>query len=141
MKNKNELIKRWLIVIFAAVFMIITAVLFGLSLEIYDDGYGTDVSFDMDMIVCFLCGIALLVYGIYSLYALKKKKSMQLAYYGAFGVIAVLTTFYPLGVFFKAMAKKKPFLENQDYLYLGILGLILLIYLIVSYLGDKQENA
>ena len=141
LKMKSEIIKRWIIVILASAIIGISVSLFILSFEIYNDGYGTDISFNLDMIIFFICGVAILVYGIYSIYAYKKHLSMLFAYYASFSVITVLLTFYPLGVFFKALAKGKSFVEYQEYLYLGVFGFIILIYLIFSYLCDLRKNA
>ena len=71
LKMKSEIIKRWIIVILASAIIGISVSLFILSFEIYNDGYGTDISFNMDMIIFFICGVAILVYGIYSIYAYK----------------------------------------------------------------------
>ncbi len=139
MKN-SEWIKRGLVAFMGLSIMIIAIVMFALSFGSYDDGYGTDISFDMDFVILFICGIALLVYGIYTIYAYHKNLSTKLAYYGAFGIISVLIAFYPLGVFFKAISKGKPYLENQEYLYAGILGLIMIAFLIFSYISDQKRK-
>ncbi|MDE6407740.1 MAG: hypothetical protein K2K48_00490 [Anaeroplasmataceae bacterium] len=136
LKKNSELIKRILIILLSLVLMISSITIFALSLETYEGGFDAD----MDSIVLFFCGVALLVYGIYSVYALKKGCSMQTIYYGCFGAISVLMGFYPLGVFFKAMAKNKPFIENQEYLYIGILGIIMIAYLIFSYISEHKED-
>lgn len=136
LKKNSELIKRCLIILLAVVLMASSIALFSLSLEVYEGGFDAD----MDSIVLFFCGVALLVYGIYSVYALKKGLSTQAIYYGSFGAISVLIGFYPLGVFFKAMAKHKSFIENQEYLYIGILGIIMIAYLIFSYISEHKEK-
>ncbi|MDE7385183.1 MAG: hypothetical protein K2M84_05450 [Anaeroplasmataceae bacterium] len=136
LKKNSELIKRCLIILLAVVLMAAAITLFSLNLEVYEGGFDAD----MDSIVMFFCGVALLVYGIYSVYALKKGLSVQTIYYGSFGAISVLMGFYPLGVFFKAMAKHKPFIENQEYLYIGILGIVMIVYLIFSYISEQREE-
>lgn len=138
--KNSELIKRCLLVGLSLILIIISLTMFSLSFQNENDGWGTDVSFDMDSVVIFLCGLSFLCYGIYSIYAYKKKISCKTAYYGAAFVTSALLAFYPLGVFFKAMAKGKPFLENQEYLYVGILGVVLLIYLGFSYLADTYKK-
>lgn len=136
LKKNSELIKRCLIILLAVVVMASSIALFSLSLEVYEGGFDAD----MDSIVLFFCGVALLVYGIYSVYVLKKRLPVQTIYYGAFGAISVLIGFYPLGVFFKAMAKHKPFIENQEYLYIGILGIVMIAYLMFSYISEHKEK-
>ncbi|MDE5565829.1 MAG: hypothetical protein K2I77_02475 [Anaeroplasmataceae bacterium] len=143
MKNlcKNSgLLKRIFIVLLGLAVSIISIVEFSLSFYKENDGWGTDISFDMDSIALLICGVALTVYGIYCIYAFYKDKEIEMAYYVTFGVIAVILAFYPLGVFFKAMAKHKPFLDNQDYLYIGIVGILMIAYLIFSYLSDYRKN-
>ena len=136
LKKNSELIKRILIILLSVVIMGSAMALFALSIETYVGGFDAD----MDSIVLFFCGVFLLIYGSYSVYAYKKNLSCQNVYYGSFGAISVLIGFYPLGVFFKAMAKHKPYLENQEYLYIGILGLVMIAYLIFSYLSDHKEK-
>lgn len=136
LKKNSELIKRSLIILLGVIIMVSSITLFSLSLEVYEGGFDAD----MDSIVLFFCGIALLIYGIYSVYALKKGCSTQMMYYGSFGAISVLMGFYPLGVFFKAMAKNKPFVENQEYLYVGILGVVMIAYLIFSYISESKND-
>lgn len=136
LKKKSELIKRGLIILVGALLMIFAITLFALSIESYEGGFDAD----MDYVVLCLCGMSLFIYGIYSVYALRKNKSLQIAYYGSFGAISVLLAFYPLGVFFKAMAKNKSFLENQEYLYIGLLGIVFILYLIFSYMSENKEN-
>lgn len=143
MKNlcKNSgLIKRVFVTLLGLAVSIISIVEFSLSFYKENDGWGTDISFDMDSIALLICGVALTIYGIYCIFAYYKNKETDMAYYGAFGVISVITAFYPLGVFFKAMAKNKPFLDNQDYLYIGIIGILMIAYLIFSYLSDYKKN-
>lgn len=138
--KNSELIKRVLLVVMASMLTILSLVMLSISYESYNDGYGTDISIDMDYLVLALCGIAFLVYGVYSIIAYKKNYSTQSAYYGTLGIISVLLSFYPLGVFFKALAKEKPFLEIQEYLYIGLLGLVFLLYLLFTYLSDKNKE-
>ncbi len=133
--KNSELIKRCLLVGLSLILIIVSLTMFSLSFQ-----NENDVSFDMDSVVIFLCGLSFLCYGIYSIYAYKKKISCKTAYYGAAFVTSALLAFYPLGVFFKAMAKGKPFLENQEYLYVGILGVVLLIYLGFSYIADTYKK-
>lgn len=136
LKKNSELIKRCLIILLGTILLASGITLFSLSIDSYEGGFDAD----MDSVVLALCGVALFIYGIYSVYALKKNKSLEIAYYGTFGAISVMLAFYPLGVFFKAMAKNKPFIENQEYLYMGILGIVVIIYLIFSYISEHKDT-
>lgn len=138
LKN-SELIKRFIIIAIASILLIISLVFYCQSYSVYDDGFGTDISFDMDYAVLLICSTALLIYGIYSVYAYKKNLSDRSAYYGSFGVISVIMMGYPLGTFFKAMAKGKDFADNQGYLIVGIIGLAMVLYLAFSYLAEKRK--
>ncbi len=138
--KNSELIKRCFIIALATALAIISLIGFFLSYQKYNDGYGTDISFDMDAIVLFICSLAILIYGVYSVYALKKDKSLKTAYYASFGTVSVLIAFYPLGMFFKALAKGKKFEDYQDYLYIGIIGILMIFYLIFSYISDNKKN-
>lgn len=140
LKKNSELIKRSMIALLGFLAMIISIVEFSLSFYKENDGWGTDISFNMDSVILFICGLAIFIYGAYCLYAYKKKKDTEAMYYGCFGIVAVMMAFYPCGVFFKAMAKKKPFLENQDYLYIGILGIVMIAYLIFSYISNSKNK-
>lgn len=141
LKKNSSFIKRSILIAIAVLIITISIVMFSLSFEIYDDGYGTDISFDMDYIVLMCCGIALLIYGILDIISYRRQKSTKIAVYSCFGVISSLLSFYPLGVFFKAISKGKPYLENQEYLYIGIIGLLMLAYIIFSYLSTSKYEA
>lgn len=144
--KNSELIKRALFVAFSVVLILISIVYFSLSFSLYDDGWGTDISFDQDAVVLFICSVALCVYSVCNLLALKNNISTKNVYYSSFGVIGVLLFCYPLGVFFKELSKALSsgeafdYSSYQDYLYLGLLGLILVLYLIFSYISDKKNK-
>ncbi len=140
LKKNSEIVKRWILVGLSLFILAISIAFIALSFGYADDGYGTDISFNMDYVVFLLCGIAMLCYSIYSVIGYYKNKNLKMAYYSAFGVISVLLAFYPLGVFFKAMSKHKPFLEYQEYLYIGILGIGLIAYLLFQFLSDQQTE-
>ncbi len=137
--KNSALLKNCMIIAVAAMLCIISIIYFVQSYSFYSDEYGTDISFDSDSIALFLCSISILIYGIYSVYAWKKNLSSENPYYLCFGVVACLITFYPLGRFFRALAKDSKFVDCQDYLYVSILGIILLAYLVFSYLSKKKE--
>lgn len=132
MKKNNEIIKKSLIILFGIVILIFSISNFILSIKTYDGGFDAD----LDYIILSFCGLSILIYGLLNIYSLYKSLDLKIAYYSCFGVISVLISFYSLGCFFKSLAKNKPFFDNQIYLYTGILGLIMIIYLIFSY---KEE--
>lgn len=132
MNKYNKIIKRSLIILFAIIIIVFSIFNFILSIEPYDGGFEAD----LDYIILLMCGLSILIYGILNIYSLKKNFDLKIAYYSCFGVISVLISFYFLGCFFKALAKNKPFIDNQIYLYTGLLGLIMIIYLIFRYKKD-----
>lgn len=97
------------------------------SYEKYDDGFGTDISMDMDLVVLFIAGLIILIVGIYDLYLSVKTKeglslNIKMAYtYGGLTLGAV-TCLYPLGMMFKSIAKKKGQTVITNYLECAIFG-------------------
>ncbi len=138
LQNKN-LLKYCTVLVIAVVLAIVSIVYFVQSYSFYKDEWGTDISFDTDSIVFFLSAIPLGIYGGYGLYAEEKGKDMNMVFYSCFMIVFVLLSFYPLGMFFKGLAKGKAYTEIQSYLYMGILSLVVLVYLGFSYWLDKKE--
>lgn len=138
--KNSALLKHCTVIALAAVLCVISIIYFAQSYYFESDEWGTSISFDEDSIVLFLCSIALLIYGIYALYAYKKNTESKAVYYSCFGVVSFLLAFYPLGKFFKALAKGGKFTDCQEYLYIGFLGLLMIAYLIFSYLSQRHEK-
>lgn len=136
--NKNKLTSL-MITIVGILFAIISIIYMIQSYSYYSDEWGTDISFDEDSIVMLLISVVLIVYGLYSNYAYNKNISTINAYHLSFGTISLLLSFYPIGQFIKGLAKEKPFKEVQDYLYFGIVGLVLLTYIIISYINTRKK--
>ncbi len=132
----TKLIKKYTLLVLGLFISILALILLIKSFAVYDDGYGTDISFNMDMVVFLIIGIAVLIYGVNNL----RKDSNLENYYLTSLVITVLTACYPLGTFFKAIAKHKPFIDYSNYLYIGIIGLTLFIYYLFAYLDYKKSN-
>lgn len=138
--KNSALLKHCMVIALAATLCIISIIYFAQSYYFESDEWGTSLSFDEDSIVLFLCSVSILIYGIYSLYAYKRNTADTAVYYSCFGVASFLLAFYPLGKFFKALAKGGKFTECQEYLYIGILGLLMIAYLIFSYLSCRREK-
>lgn len=139
--NKLQKIKLIFSIIIAGFVTTISLILFIQSFSVYKDEWGTDISFNSDYVVALLVGIALLMNAIVSI---KTGSEVSNCICGI--TISFLICFYPLGVFFKALNKamlknaKFDFIGNQAYLYIGILGLLILIYYIISYLEIKKNK-
>ncbi len=131
----SNLIKKCVLLGLGLFISVLALVLMIKSFEVYDDGWGTDISFNMDMVVLLMIGIAILVYACTTFKSVNPNN-----YYLTSVVVTTLTAFYPLGVFFKAMAKAKAFADYSTYLYVGIIGTILLVYFIFAYLDYKKDN-
>lgn len=114
------------------------------SYEKYDDGFGTDISMDMDLVVLFIAGLIILIAGIYDLYLSVKTKeglslNIKMAYtYGGLTLGAV-TCLYPLGMMFKSIAKKKGQTVITNYLECAIFGGFILAGAILLFL-DLRKN-
>lgn len=137
--KNSSLLKNIMIIVIASLLCIVSLIYFIQSYSFYSDEWGTDISIDSDYLVLFLCSICILVYGIYSLVAYKKNISTKNVYFGCFGVASVLIGFYPLGIFFKSLAKEVSYKDCQGYLYIGIIGLAVIIYLVFSYIENKKN--
>lgn len=108
---------------------------FIISYEFYQDEYGTDISFNEDMIVVMIIG---LIVALFAFVALSKRKEVVKEAYISGTLISAMACFYPMGVFFKSLFKslsKKQefdFSSYQNYLFIGIIALFVLVYMIVS---------
>lgn len=138
----NKYLKNKKMILFINVFFLIVAsflLIYGLvkyiqSYSFYQDEYGTDISFNNDYLIMLLGGLMMLTYNIYSLKV--NLSSHKDEYFEIFiTTFHALFSFYPLGVFFKALfkaiSKNKSFDFQGNVIYL-VLGLIFLIYLIIS---------
>ena len=135
--NNSKLIKDILLIIISSLLCVFSLVFLIQSYSFYSDEWGTDISFDEDYVVALVIGAAILAYSIVNLVA-KSSSTKKNCYYLSFGVTSALIAFYPLGIFFKSLAKE-PYLECQAYLYVGILGLFFLRYVLMSYLSEKKK--
>lgn len=141
-KSKNKLIciKNMFNILLGAVIIIISFILFVKSFEIYKDNSGTDISFNNTYVISLLIGIVVTIYGIIRI------KNDKLIYYHISGIIiSSLLGCYALGTFFKALgkaiSKKRDFIfsDYQAYLYIGIVGLLILGYYITAFAISKKE--
>ena len=114
---------------------IISIILYINSFEIYKDEWGTDISFNEDYVIAILLSLVVLIYGITNI-----TNPNNNAFSLVVTLLSSITTFYTLGVFFKAISKNKPFNENYAYLYIGIISLFILDYGIFSILENKNKN-
>lgn len=134
---KTEKFKS-IVLLLSGLFIIVCSIfLFIKSYAFYQDEYGTDISFNSDYVVSLLCGLVLT---IYSIIRLKRNDQSGDTYLISGLVISALVGFYPLGVFFKAMNKQKLFSDYQSYLFIGIFGVLLLMYYGTSCLKFLKEK-
>ncbi len=134
--------KKIINIIIGAFITIVSVVMFIQSYEKYSDEFGTDISFNNDYVILLLIGLTILIYGIITF-----KTENSLSYQISGMVISSLVSFYSLGVFFKALnkaildkEKSFDFLDNQLYLYVGIVGALILGYYTVSYFVTKKNH-
>ncbi len=138
---KNNILKYFFLSMTGFLSFVFSLVKYIQSYEIYSDEYGTDIAFNSDYIIALLVSLCILLYGIYKIIATNKgyKESNAYVYTGL--CISSLLSFYPLGIFFKAMNKQKPVSEYLNYLYLGIVALFLLFYYLFTIISSKKPNA
>ncbi len=108
----------------------------------YDDGFGTDYSFDMDLFVLCICGFIILVIGLYDLYTNLKNKDINIKKIYTDGIILLgaITTMYPLGMMFKSIAKKKGGSVISSYLECAIFGGFVLTAGILYFIDNKKKQ-
>jgi len=135
MRNKKVL--GIIITIISSIISVLSIVFISMSFEVYSDEWGTDISIDSDYLVLLLISISLLIAGIYLIYAYNKTFNPKVIYSCVF-TGSLLLGLYPLGRFFRALAKGSSYLDSQWYLYIGILGLSLLIVVIYKFLKSNK---
>jgi len=107
----------------------------------YDDGWGTDISMDMDLVVKTLVGLTLLICGIVVLVKTKNSQDTFKTYNTSIIVVGALMSIYPLGLMFKMINKHKSGSVIVDYLIWAIFGAFILAYGIISYIEHKKKIA
>jgi len=107
----------------------------------YDDGWGTDISMDMDLVVKTLVGLTLLICGIVVLVKTKNSQDTFRTYNTSIIVVGALMSIYPLGLMFKMINKHKSGSVIVDYLIWAIFGAFILAYGIISYIEHKKKIA
>ncbi len=107
----------------------------------YDDGWGTDISMDMDLLVKMFVGLTLLICGIVALVKIKNHQDTFKTYNTSIMIVGMLMCIYPLGLMFKMIAKKKSGDVIVDYLIWAIFGAFILAYGIICYIENKKKNA
>ncbi len=116
------------------------------SFSKYDDGFGTDISYDMDLFVLCICGLIILIVGLYDLYLnIKKKNNTMLksleAYSKGLSLLGFISTLYPLGMMFKMIAKKKGSLIITNYLECAMFGAFVLTAGILLFIDYKKKKS
>ena len=107
----------------------------------YDDGWGTDISMDMDLVVKTLVGLTLLICGIVVLVKTKNNQDTFKTYNTSIIIVGTLMSIYPLGLMFKMINKHKSGSVIVDYLIWAIFGAFILAYGIISYIEHKKKIA
>ena len=133
--------KGILMTLFGAFVFIYYLVLTLQSYSKYDDGWGTDISMDMDLVVKTLVGLTLLICGIVVLVKIRKHQDTFKVYNTSINVVGLLMCIYPLGLMFKSIAKHKSGSVIIDYLIWAIFGAFILAYGIISYIEHKKKIA
>lgn len=131
--------RNLLTLIFGVFTTIYFLVLFIQSYSKYNDGWGTDISFDYDIFIKFLCALIILTVGVVSVYKSYKNSDSKFEYSCGISLIGFITTLYPLGLMFKSIAKKKPNDTIVDYLIWSIFGAFILAYGIIRYIDYKKN--
>ncbi len=117
----------------------------------YNDGWGTDISMDMDLVVKTLVGLTLLICGIVVLVKTKNSQDTFKTYNTSIIVVGTLMSIYPLGLMFKMINKLVKATDAAkiagykadivSYLIWAIFGAFILAYGIISYIEHKKKIA
>lgn len=110
-----------------------------------NDGWGTDVSFNSDMLVLTVVGIAILATGLYVCYSIKKQKNTDNAYNIGFATVGALMTLYPFGKMFKYVGKRIDAkggyaADIKHYLIWGLFGAFIIALAVINYLDTKKKE-
>ncbi len=102
-----------------------------LSFSSYNDGWGTDVSFNEDYLILTLIGLFLAILGAFLLFAHLKKKENKHILFGGLAAISVISLVYALFMVIKSYVKcfsTTPFYWGWFFvsLLLGLLSVCLL---------------
>lgn len=133
-----------LVTLFGLFVFVLYLVLAIKSYSKWDDGFGTDYSMDMDLFILCICGLIILILGLYDLYLnVKVKNGIELnvkkAYIYSGLLIGFVTTLYPLGLMFKSIAKKKSNDTILNYFECAIFGGFVLAFAIIYFI-DLRKN-
>ena len=129
-------ISNYLLLSASLLAVIFNIILFIESFKIKNDGFGTDISFNNDYIASLIIFITLSIYSVLRVLDNAKTKTGYITLL----VISAITTFYPLGVFFKAIIYGGAFLDNQVMFYLGIASLLVFLFAIFSYILEIKKE-
>ncbi len=138
--------KSILTAVFGLFVTILYLVLYIQSYSKYNDGWGTDVSFDPNMLVLTVVGIAILATGLFACYSIKQQKDVNNIYNIGFATVGALMTFYPFGRMFKYVGKRIDakggyFGDIKHYLIWGLFGAFIIALVVINYLDTrKKEN-
>ncbi|MCR4562272.1 MAG: hypothetical protein K5694_03610 [Bacilli bacterium] len=123
---------------------------FGFSLQryinsyyYYSDEWGSGYEFDKDWLIVVIISFFILLAGGISIYMAIKKKSDRRIYPLALNLTSLITTFYPLSVILKALAKGKNY-DPYYWIWFGV-GLAALIgsivWIVFLRLKTKKANS
>lgn len=130
--NKNNLNKLFFLIASISSF-IISLILYIKSFELYQDEWGTDISFNNDYIVALIVSVLFIVYNITSFKTNKYNIHFKLT---TFSII----TLYSLGTFFKAISKGKAFITCSNYLFIGIVTIFITIGYILTFIKENKKH-
>lgn len=127
--------------ILGSMFSIYYLVMYILSYESYNDGWGTDKSFNLDYLIAFICFLVLVCAGGMIIYNKKKDKeySEKKVYINVILLISMIIIFYNFGLMFKNIAKGKNADVILPYMYFGIFGLYLLYLFVINKINKVNK--
>lgn len=139
--------KRSIITTLAGIFVMVLYLVWAIqSYSKENDGWGTNTEMNMDYFVLAICGIIILIVGLYDLYVNVKANGADVSslvkkdyIYGGL-LLGAITSIYPLGLMFKSIAKEEGSTTIVNYLLCFIFGAFILAYSLLAFLDFKKKE-
>lgn len=137
LKDNATIIRQALFVLLAVFLVATSLIVFIMSIEVYDDGYGTEFSVSTDYVVAMIMSTIILIYSIYCI--VKPNGNLVFARILTLGLTGSIGGLYSIGAFAKKLIKGNNYPDVQLYLYFGLICLALALIAFFQYLETKKD--
>jgi len=133
MKSNFQLLKKIMLIVLPAIIICTSIAFYIQSMEFYDGGFDSDLDYIVVLIVA-VEYLGLAIYNFKNPADIQEKRSLIIM------TSSAVLFAYPLGKFIKNLIKNNGFQSSQQYLYVSIFALALLVYGIFDYLDYKKNK-